>query len=455
MRRLLSLHLKTFSLLVVGTVIYYIVALFGMSIFSFHPSNITLLWLPFGLGVIFVHQFGLKALPFIFLGSFLANYPGMINESSFHILHTAIAAFADTLAPYLSIQLIKRYANGHFDNVKILFPFTFYGILIPTCISSLIIAFNLVLGGYIHYGDLYTFIPMLMFADGLGLLILYPLYDNFRTLSGPTPKEWKTTFAYGFIILLLTWASFYFHYLVFLILPLLLIPAFQIRIHLLMGVLLAVVIEMIAFSANNQQGIFDIGTQTESILMLIAYLASLVFVVTGTSLHHAELLTTINLTNTDTLTKVKNVKAYKERIEELLSLFERYRTSFSMMIFDIDDFKMINDAHGHRTGDTVLIELCSLIQKNIRLTDTLFRVGGEEFVILCPNTTLNDAVDVADKIKKVVAEELTVIPNQRITISIGLSEVRQEDAEDTLYRRVDGLLYQSKQNGKNKVTFSC
>lgn len=447
-------NLNTFFALVLGTAFYYGSALFGMSIFSFHPSNITLLWLPFGIGVILVHQFGMKALPFIFLGSFFANYPGMSHESPYHILHTAIAAIADTLAPYLSAHLIKRYVNNYFDNIKILFPFAFYGAIIPTFISSLIIALNLASGGYIRYFDICGFILMLMFADALGLLLLYPLYESYKTLSKPTSKEWKNAFLYTLLALLLIWSSFYFHYLIFLVLPLLLIPAFHLRMHVLMGILLIVVIGIIALSAHNPKNIFDVGTQMESILMLITYLISLVFVVIGTSLHHAELIININLTNTDNLTKVKNVKAYKERINELISNFERYKIPFSMMIFDIDDFKMINDTHGHRAGDIVLMELSALVQKNVRHTDTLFRVGGEEFVILCPNTVLHDAIDVANKIKNVVEHELTVIPNQRITISIGVSQVKEEDAEDTLYRRVDGLLYQSKQNGKNKITFS-
>jgi diguanylate cyclase (GGDEF)-like protein len=219
-----------------------------------------------------------------------------------------------------------------------------------------------------------------------------------------------------------------------------------------MSIMLVIVIEMIILSAEIGHGLFSIGTQIESILMIITYLVSLVFVIMGTSLHHSELITNINLTNTDNLTKVKNVKAYKERIDELLSLFERYNTPFSMMLFDIDNFKIINDTYGHRAGDAVLIEMSSLIQKNIRLTDTLFRVGGEEFVILCPNTTLYEAIDVAEKVRKVVESDLHTITNQRITISIGVSEVKISDAEDTLYRRVDGLMYRSKQNGKNRVT---
>lgn len=426
--------------------------MFGISLFSFEPSSITLLWLPFGVGVILVEKFGLKALPFIFLGSFLANYPEMVNETAPYFLHTSVAAFADTLAPYLSTLLIRRYVNTHFDTVKVLLPFTFYGALIPTFISGTIISLNLAIGGYISYDDLYGFIAILMFADGLGLLLLYPLYDTFKTLSAPTSREIKSSLLYGILAFTLIWFSFHLHYLIFLVLPLLLIAAFRIRTHMLMSIVFVIVIEIIVLSTQERSGLFVIGTQIESILMLITYLVSLVFVIMGISLHHSELITNINLTNTDNLTKVKNVKAYKERIDELLSLFERYNTPFSMMLFDIDNFKVINDTYGHRAGDAVLIEMSSLIQKNIRLTDTLFRVGGEEFVILCPSTTLYDAIDVAEKVRKVVESDLHTIANQSITISIGVSEVKIADAEDTLYRRVDGLMYRSKQNGKNRVT---
>lgn len=448
---MISLNLKNFALLTLGATVYYLIALFGMSIFSFHPSNITLLWLPFGIGVILVHHFGLKALPFIFVGSFFANYGGMVHEGNHYIIHTLIASFADTLAPIISSLLIKRYADGNFDTIKILLPFTFYGALIPTLISGMIISLNLALGGYISYSEIYGLTAILMFADGLGLFLLYPVYRSFKILSKPTIKVKQTALLYAILAFALVWLSFHFHYLIFLILPLLLIASFRIRMDFLMGILSIVIIEIIALSANNTN-IFSNSTQIESILMLITYLISLVFVIMGISLHHTELITTINLTNTDNLTQTKNGKAYKERISELLSMYERYQTPFTLLLFDIDDFKKINDTYGHRIGDIVLTDLCALVQKNIRNNDTLFRVGGEEFVILFPNTVLYDAKDVAEKIRIVVEENLNSIDNKSITISIGISEVDIKDTEDSLYRRVDGLLYQSKHNGKNRVT---
>jgi diguanylate cyclase (GGDEF)-like protein len=447
----ISTNLKTFIALSFAGVAYYLIAILGMSLFSLHPSNITILWLPFGIGVILVHKYGIKSLPFIFLGSFLSNYSGMVNEETNYILHLTISSLADTFAPYLSAVLIKRYAEAHCDNVKVLVPFAFYGVFIPTFISSVIISLNLAIGGYISMSEVYRFIPILMFADGLGLFLVFPIYKHFHTLTMPTLKEWKRIAFFGISASIIMCCSFYHHYLIFLVLPILLIGSFKIRMSLMMIMLLVIVVEMITMSAHSNE-LFVNQTEIESVVMLMTYLMSLVFVVVGISLHHTELLTNINLTYTDNLTQTKNVKAYKERISKLIALYQRYQTQFSIILLDIDDFKIINDTYGHRVGDIVLTDLCSLIQKNIRTNDTLFRVGGEEFLILFPITSLSEAKDVADKLKTIVANDLTTIENRQITVSIGVTEVHSEDTEDSMYRRVDELLYRSKHNGKNMVT---
>lgn len=154
----------------------------------------------------------------------------------------------------------------------------------------------------------------------------------------------------------------------------------------------------------------------------------------------------------DTLTNIRNRKAYNEKIKEDLSLFKRYSTPFCMIIMDIDNFKSINDLHGHKIGDKVLIELSELIQSNIRNNDYLFRVGGEEFVIIFSQTSLDKAKVVSEKVRDIIENSLVTIVNQKITVSIGLSEVKSEDSEDTIFKRVDNLMYKSKNSGKNKVT---
>jgi diguanylate cyclase (GGDEF)-like protein/PAS domain S-box-containing protein len=154
----------------------------------------------------------------------------------------------------------------------------------------------------------------------------------------------------------------------------------------------------------------------------------------------------------DPLTKTNNRRSYQKKITKLIALHERYKTPFSVIMYDIDDFKKINDTYGHNIGDKVLIEMSALVQSTLRVNDTLCRIGGEEFVILLPETSQDSALRVAEKIRGNVENELKSIENKKITISIGVCEVREDDTEDTLFIRVDSLLYESKRNGKNKVT---
>lgn len=155
----------------------------------------------------------------------------------------------------------------------------------------------------------------------------------------------------------------------------------------------------------------------------------------------------------DHLTKLNNRKAYNEDIEKLISQYKRYKTPFSILMYDIDDFKKINDTYGHSVGDDVLVEMSKLIKSYIRENDYIFRIGGEEFVILLTETQIDKAKLVAEKIRYSVENDLKTIKNKKITISIGLTEVRENDTQDEIFIRVDELLYKSKDSGKNIISF--
>jgi diguanylate cyclase (GGDEF)-like protein len=227
--------------------------------------------------------------------------------------------------------------------------------------------------------------------------------------------------------------------------------AFKIRGDIVAFVLLFVVIELIALSARNEN-IFYGKNSEESLLMLMSYISNLVIVVIGITQHQRNLLKHQLSSLTDALTQTKNRLAYEEAIENEISYFNQTKIPFSILLFDIDNFKLINDTYNHRIGDLVLIELSSLIQKNIRNSDSLFRIGGEEFIILFPNTTSEITVEVAEKLRIIVEKGLNTINDKTITISIGVTQIKENDTEDSLYRRVDKLLYDSKRTGKNKVT---
>ena len=432
-------------------VMYYLVAIYGMVIFSFQPSNITLLWLPFALAVVFVHHFGIKSLPFIFMGSFFANFSGMNNgDLSLTIIYTSISATADTIAPYLSSLLLKRFVDDKFDSIKGFLPFILYGVVIPTFVSSVIISINLFIGNYISSEKILSYIILLMFADGLGLFLIYPIYKYFSK-SPLSFDEIKIVLIFAVIIFPTVYLSFHYHFLVFLLPTIILLFAFRMRGDIVAFTLLLVVMELIALSARNENIFYDKNNE-ESLLMLMSFISSLVIVVIGITQHQRDLLKHQIGSLTDALTQTKNRLSYKETIEKQIDYFNQTQIPFSILLFDIDDFKLVNDTYSHRVGDIVLVELSSLIQENIRNSDSLFRMGGEEFVVLFPNTSLKIAVEIAEKLRTLVEKNIHTLTEKAITISIGITQISENDTEDSLYRRVDKLLYVSKRTGKNKVS---
>ncbi len=124
--------------------------------------------------------------------------------------------------------------------------------------------------------------------------------------------------------------------------------------------------------------------------------------------------------------------------------------SFSLIMYDIDFFKKVNDRFGHRCGDEVLKHLCRLIRGLIRQGDLLIRWGGEEFLILLPETQLQDALLLAERVRIEVAQEEFPTAGH-ITISLGVAQFRTEDSIDSLLQRVDQALYAAKQQGRNRV----
>lgn len=154
----------------------------------------------------------------------------------------------------------------------------------------------------------------------------------------------------------------------------------------------------------------------------------------------------------DILTGTKNRKSYNEKIKEHISLFNRYEHKFSLLMLDIDNFKHVNDIYGHKIGDKVLIELVNIINSRIRKNDYLFRVGGEEFVIILPEIDFKSAKLAAEDIRKTIENKLTSLNNETVTVSIGLTIVEENDTEDLIFTRADKLLYRSKNEGKNRVS---
>lgn len=157
----------------------------------------------------------------------------------------------------------------------------------------------------------------------------------------------------------------------------------------------------------------------------------------------------------DHLTQIHNRKAFDLKLAELLSAYKRYQNPFSLFMFDIDNFKLVNDTLGHHGGDQLLRDFTTLIASIIRESDFFYRTGGEEFTILFPHTAHADAQIVSEKVRAAVESHFASMREHPITLSGGLCTVKPYDTRDTLFKCADKLLYRAKADGKNRVYHVC
>ncbi len=160
-----------------------------------------------------------------------------------------------------------------------------------------------------------------------------------------------------------------------------------------------------------------------------------------------------NITMQDELTKCANRRYFNQKMKSQIDLYERYAQEFSLIMFDIDDFKAVNDVYGHTMGDHVLKKMAHDVQQQLRVSDELCRIGGEEFAIILPETNRESALFVAEKIRKRI-EHQVYIDNRKVTISLGVECYSSKFDFNSFYAAVDAFLYTSKSSGKNCVNSS-
>ena len=157
--------------------------------------------------------------------------------------------------------------------------------------------------------------------------------------------------------------------------------------------------------------------------------------------------------NTDPLTGLLNRRGFEMRATLAIGLAMRHDRPLSVLSIDIDFFKRINDVHGHSIGDDVLYQLAQTLEQRARKTDLIARFGGEEFVVLLPDTATADAIALAEALRQTV-ENLEISPVGSISVSIGVSSLHTQEQQDnlqSLIQRSDQALYQAKAAGRNRV----
>lgn len=204
---------------------------------------------------------------------------------------------------------------------------------------------------------------------------------------------------------------------------------------------------LICVSKNAQYGAMQEGLLREVILVAIICVLFLML----SFIFAKNLVKVRTAAERDQLTRLFNRCMFLKVAEAEIERFKRYNDIFSIVMFDIDHFKRINDTYGHGKGDSVLETLADLVTQKVRKSDILARWGGEEFILLLPNTNAESALAVAEKIRIATSEHAFTDIKERVTVSLGIAEINSgDDNLGTLVERADKAMYGAKNEGRNR-----
>lgn len=459
--------MPSFSLLFLG-VLYFLSARSGMAVFALQPANITLLWLPAGIGLIMVLIAKARALPLIFMASFLANWSGMqLHDVWSDNLHTVIAAMADTLAAWISATLLQKYFTHGLQRAVDLYRFVLLACFLPTLCSGFILVSNLVFGAYLPANQFSTLLAKMIAADSLGILLVYPLYADWR--AGMSRKESflyasiAPNFAYITIALSGVWLAFHgFPGAIYFFPAMALLLAYRAKASAVSFLLLLATVVLLSLSTKNL-GPFAIIDQDQAHLLLLSFIMFTTLATQSVSIQQRQLDLSIEQSQRwqqkamhDTLTGLHNRAYFENILEDEWQRYRKFHRTFVLAMLDIDHFKHINDFYGHAAGDEVLRTVAKVLPQSLRQIDMVCRYGGEEFTILLPGTNLDEAQVILERLR--IAIQNTQIPfeNKILKVTVSIGAVMAQDSlgdHGEMLVASDKQMYKAKEAGRNRVEF--
>ena len=159
----------------------------------------------------------------------------------------------------------------------------------------------------------------------------------------------------------------------------------------------------------------------------------------------------MQLATKDPLTGVGNRRALQKKLDDAIATRHRTDINCSMLMLDLDHFKQVNDQHGHAKGDEILIKITELVGMRIRVTDSIYRIGGEEFVIVAENLNLENAARLAEQLRTIV-EAYELAAGSAVTISVGVAQHHAGESAEDWMSRADNALYMAKHAGRNRIS---
>ncbi|MFA6195090.1 MAG: diguanylate cyclase [Sulfurimonas sp.] len=422
-------------------------------------SSIFAIWPPTGVALSFLFFRGNRVILGIFLGAFFLNMTLSSPIVAFEI------AIGNTIGPIITYWLANNTAikDDIFHDTNTIIAFIFYSI-IGAFITSSMGTTVLYLHGFLASEHQILGWMMWFFGDLIGFIMITPVFIAYTLQQNITLSEKNHIgeIALIFIVLILSsvliFGSGYFFDERYPIEYLILFPLIWASIRLRHGInlifLVVVTILAILGTSSGYSQFSFAGDHKLSLIMLQIFIFTVTFSIlmltaqryqTERILEEKEQLTLL-----DSLTGIGNRRFFTETFKKELDKSDRYKHPISLIIFDIDHFKQINDSFGHHSGDVVLQEISSLISSHLRSSDLIARWGGEEFTIILPESTLHEAVLAAEKLRKSIEEHSFSI-NKQITCSFGVILCADNESTDDAINRVDAKLYEAKESGRNKV----
>jgi diguanylate cyclase (GGDEF)-like protein len=445
------------KLVVMGVIagVYFLAGKLGLSMALLHPSS-SAVWPPSGIALAAFVILGYRIWPAVALGAFV------VNISTAGSLWTSLAiAAGNTLEGLTGAYFLSRFANGRrcFDRVQDTLKFAFLGGLACTAISSTIGVTALALGGFARWVDYKPMWFTWWLGDAAGILILGSLLLLWSA-DYRVRWNWERMGEFGILLAGLTATS----QIVFgpfahrsypveyLCIPFLIWSAFRFSPRESAAVTL--VLSAIAIRGTlHGFGPFALGVRNESLLLLQAFMSIVAVMTLTLAVLSAERSRAeeqiLNLAVTDPLTGLANYRKLIDVLDLEIKRFGRTGRPFSILLLDMDGLKAINDSHGHLAGSRALCRLGNVLRVHCRDIDTAGRYGGDEFVLVMPESGRKQAQLVAQRIRRRVSQDGE---KPAISASIGAAVYpRDGETRDELLEAADRALYEMKRRSREEA----
>jgi diguanylate cyclase (GGDEF)-like protein len=420
-------------------------------------ASVFAIWPPTGVALIFLLSKGRIVIPGIFLGAFFLNLTLSSPIIAFEV------AIGNTIGPYVVFLLIKNYIKEDlFYDTQSIINFIFFS-GVGSVITSGLGTYALYMNGLLSAEYQVLGLLVWLFGDFIGFLLLTSLYISFSLDRQYNRSLTHSIFEIFLMILLLFFISavvfgsgFFFenkYPLEYLILFPLLWASVRFKPGItLVFLFLIAVLAIIGTASGYSQ--FSMDDKRVSLIFLQFFIFTITFAVLLMTAQRHQMLRILydkeQLSMIDQLTQIGNRRYFIEILEHENNINQRYKRPISLIMFDIDYFKNINDEFGHQEGDNVLVDLTSLVKSELRVSDNFARWGGEEFIILLPENNLANAKIVAQKLRKAIEKHIFKV-SKNITCSFGVIECGEDETFEKMIKRVDDKLYEAKRAGRNRV----